>query len=635
MSMTRQVWLLIILTLLLAFAGGFGIAIVASRDFLTQQVSARSNDMAQSLALTLSQQRADPAATELLLAAQFDTGFYDSIRLVDVDGKVVVDRHYLGSEGAVPQWFATLVSLEPEVGVAQVSSGWQQIGRLEVRATAGHALKHLWNSVGSAAALFAALFLSLGFLARRGLQAVMRPLQATVAQAIALGERRFVSMPEPATLELRDVTRAMNGLVSRIKAMFDEQALQLETLYRQANCDPLTGLFNRQHFLARASSTLSAEDGAAEGGLFLVRLLDPHGLNRSLGRAGADALLRETATVLTECLPDSPDVLVGRLNGFDFALMVPGIEQLRGVADDLALRLRLVARAHPDGVRMVIGAVGWHCGGLMPAVLAAADQALARAELKGAFGVECIEFDPQPTDGEDVWRRRLQAALTQGRHALAEFPVMDRLDQLIHLECPLRLKFDEQGAAVTAAQWLPMACRTGLAPELDLAAVRAALQASARDGLGRGVNISSFSLASTSFLPGLRRLLEANRAAAGALWLEMPEASAMDHLHLLRELATLAHGFGAKVGLEHAGEHLHEASAVLEVGLDFIKLDAGLIQGVSTSQTRLQYLSGLCHLLHGVGIRVYAEGVRDPQELEVVRDAGLDGWTGPGIQMPS
>jgi EAL domain-containing protein (putative c-di-GMP-specific phosphodiesterase class I)/GGDEF domain-containing protein len=631
MSMARQIWLLITITLLLAFTGGFGISIGSSREFLTQQVSARSNDMAQSLALSLSQQRADPAAMELLLAAQFDTGFYDSIRLTDVDGAVRLDRHHTRAGGDVPQWFRRAMNLTPEPGVAQVTDGWQQLGRVEVRATTGHALEHLWQSACLAGGLFLVLILTIGLLAHRGLRVVMRPLMATVEQANALGERRFVSTPEPRTPELRDVTRAMNSLVARIKTMFDEQAVQVEALYQQAHCDTLTGLFNRQHFLARAGSTLSAEDGAAQGSLFLVRVLDPNGVNRALGRAGADALLREAAAVLSECVQDTPDALPGRLNGFDFALLVPNLTRLSDFSQEIVARLRLVTRSHSADVRIVIGAVGWECGAALPSLLAAADQALARAELLGPFGVDCSEFGAQASVGEDVWRRRLQAALQDGWHELIEFPLLDRRGALIHFECPLRLRLEAGAPVATAAQWLPMACRTGLASQLDLAAVRLALLAIERDGVARGVNISAFSLASSVFLPGLRRLLEAHRPEASKLWLEMPETGGMEHLTLLRELAALSHAFGARVGLEHAGKQIHEASAILEAGLDFVKLDASLIQGVGGAESRRQHLTGLCHLLHGVGMRVYAEGVADATDLDVLGDIGLDGWTGPAV----
>src|SRR3954469_15741754 len=77
MSLIRQVWLLLSVTLLLAFAGAIGASVHSARHYLQTQLDMKNNDTAQSLALTLSQIRGEPgareAAMELAIASQFDT----------------------------------------------------------------------------------------------------------------------------------------------------------------------------------------------------------------------------------------------------------------------------------------------------------------------------------------------------------------------------------------------------------------------------------------------------------------------------------------------------------------------------------------------------------------------------------
>jgi len=58
-------------------------------------------------------------------------------------------------------------------------------------------------------------------------------------------------VPEPRVPELRQLTQAMNTMVARLKLILDAQAQQVETLRREAHSDPVTGLANRQHFMAR------------------------------------------------------------------------------------------------------------------------------------------------------------------------------------------------------------------------------------------------------------------------------------------------------------------------------------------------------------------------------------------------
>ena len=99
---------------------------------------------------------------------------------------------------------------------------------------------------------------------------IRRPLERTVEQARAITERRFVTVAEPDVPELRNVTRAMNAMVARVKAMFEEQAGQVELLRRQAHCDPLTGLSNRAHFLGRVRTLLESASATSETVMPLV-----------------------------------------------------------------------------------------------------------------------------------------------------------------------------------------------------------------------------------------------------------------------------------------------------------------------------------------------------------------------------
>jgi predicted signal transduction protein with EAL and GGDEF domain len=181
-----------------------------------------------------------------------------------------------------------------------VSDGWKQLGRLEVRSHSSFAHDQLWSSTLSTTAILAVLALVVGVLAGFGVRRIRLPLQATVQQATALTERRFITISEPVVPELREVTRAMNTMVTRLKGMFDEQAAQVEQLRRQANCDTLTGLSNRVHFMGRLKVMLSSEDGSAGGAIVLVRLADLRQptsccrkrLRRSWSRRAARALSR-------------------------------------------------------------------------------------------------------------------------------------------------------------------------------------------------------------------------------------------------------------------------------------------------------------------------------------------------------
>ena len=125
MSLIRQVWLLLLFTLASVFVAAVGVSLHSARQYLDTQLTVKNNDAAQALALTLSQQRGDPTAMELVLSGQFDTGAYQRIELISGQGKALVSRQMPARSGLAPAWFISLVGIQPALGVAQVSDGWK------------------------------------------------------------------------------------------------------------------------------------------------------------------------------------------------------------------------------------------------------------------------------------------------------------------------------------------------------------------------------------------------------------------------------------------------------------------------------------------------------------------------------
>ena len=86
---------------------------------------------------------------------------------------------------------------------------------------------------------------------------------------------------------------------------------------------------------------------------------------------------------------------------------------------------------------------------------------------------------------------------------------------------------------------------------------------------------------------------------------------------------------GERVGLEHAGERLARLERLFEAGLDYVKLDAAVVQGVAGDAGRAGYLKSVVAMLHGLSMQVMAEGVREPDDIQALWGIGIDAVTGP------
>ncbi len=220
MSLIRQIWLLLLATLLLAFAGSAVVTVASTRDTFQTQLRLKNSDNAGSLALVLSQQKGDVELMGLVVSSQFDTGYYRRIRLLAADGKLLLLREADAAPRRAPGWFVAVLPIAAPAGVAQVSDGWRAVGSIEVQSHTSFAHDDLWLASLRATAVLLAIGLLAGVIANAVVRRIRQPLDDTVEQARSLVNGQFVTMPEPGVPELRRVTRAMNSMVARLKLTF-------------------------------------------------------------------------------------------------------------------------------------------------------------------------------------------------------------------------------------------------------------------------------------------------------------------------------------------------------------------------------------------------------------------------------
>ncbi|MFO1273529.1 MAG: EAL domain-containing protein [Rubrivivax sp.] len=631
MPLIRQIRLLLTAVIALAVGGALVAHLMTTREALAQQVRLKNQDNAESLALVLSQQHGDLGRIGLVLRAQGDTGHYRLVRFEPAAGGAPIEQRFEAAPGTAPRWWRALLPIESEPGVAQVSDGWNAVGRVVVVTHVEHAYDSLWRGSRAALLWMALLALVAAWVGGAGVRRLQVPLEATVAQAEALSEGRYVKVELPQAPELRRVGAAMNSMVDRVRALFDTQAAESERWRTLAHCDALTGLPHRAHFIARLGALQEREDGADGGVLVLVRVADLEAANRERGREAVDAALRALGHALQQQSETLAEGVAGRLNGSDFACFAPAPQAAADLAAALAAALRPLLES--AGLHAHLGAVALPSGHPAAEWLARADLALARAEAGEPFEpvllAEGASAEATPAAGEQAWRERLQAALAAGRGAIAEFPLLAPDGRLLHLECPLRVALDPAAAPEPAARWLPLALRTRLTAAADTLALQLALAAAAADGRPRCVNVAAASLAEPDFVDGLReRLLEAP-ALAPLLWLELPEAAALQDRRRVLAFARWLRPLGVKVGLEHAGRRLHRVERLYEIGLDYVKLDAAEIAGAAHDAAVQAFVRSTVGLLAGIGGQVFAEGVADGADAQALWACGVAGVTGP------
>jgi diguanylate cyclase (GGDEF)-like protein len=170
---------------------------------------------------------------------------------------------------------------------------------------------------------------------------------------------------------------------------------------------------------------------------------------------------------------------------------------------------------------------------------------------------------------------------------------------------------------------LAAAARTGLRADLE-AACWAAIADGGVPPAGRllFVNVSPD-------LIGHAGLHELVGRLPSRLVIELTEQDAVQNIALVRERLRPWIARGALVAVDDAGAGFTSLEYVAEIRPDFLKLCRGMVTGVDLDASRQAVLRATVAFAREVGARIVAEGVERPEELAVLRDAGVDygqGW---------
>ncbi|HEY5276023.1 MAG TPA: EAL domain-containing protein, partial [Coriobacteriia bacterium] len=180
----------------------------------------------------------------------------------------------------------------------------------------------------------------------------------------------------------------------------------------------------------------------------------------------------------------------------------------------------------------------------------------------------------------------------------------------------------------------------GLGPELELATLGAAVDASR--GLGSGVFLDLN--ASPRLLTHAGQLRDVLHAAGRPLVLEITEHETVEDYDRLRDaIRTL--GRDVRVAVDDAGAGVANFGHIIELRPDFVKLDISLVRRVNANLGRQAMVVGMRHFSRTAGCRLIAEGVETTEEADTLTSLGvefgqgylfgrpepIDAWVVPGL----
>ncbi|WP_152383943.1 MULTISPECIES: LapD/MoxY N-terminal periplasmic domain-containing protein [Achromobacter] len=651
MSILRQLLLSVTLAISVILLGTLALSVNSAREYLSGQLQVQSTDAAVSLALSLSQPaNNDPVVQELLVSALYDGGHFSLVRLTDPDGKVLIERRSTATAASVPAWFQALAPLDSQAASHAVSDGWRQIGEVTLIANDAYAWEALWRSslkmialvvgAGILWAIFA--FVLVGWIKNRLLREISDHVRGIGRDAP--GEQVEARVPE-----LSGVVQALNQTRERIHASVEEQNAKIESLELELNQDPVTGLPNRKYFVNEFRRALETRPAAGtsrvDGGHVLVfRQRDLADLNRHMPREFIDQWLRTACERIQGTLKRMHVAapMLARLNGSDFALLLPGCAAPQAMMVAEQVRADLHASRIPVGeghlCRWAQAMTDYGHGSQAGAVLARLDFGLMRAESAGNDQVViagATDTHSPSEAGERAWKDAIQTAL-EGRHfELSTEPLLALNGRVVRTEAMLMLRTAPDQEPIPATLFIPPAVRLDLVAECDLEAVRLGLEWLASHAGELAVRVSLPSLRGQKFLRQLALLLTENRPLARRLYVEIDAHGLVECHEQITAFARVAAEFGAHIGVRRLAQQFGAVAQLHTLPLSYVKLGGGFVGGMSQSPGSQQLTASVLETARSLGIAVYAEDVPDAETQGILQGLGIDIMRGQGVKTAS
>ncbi|WP_148863736.1 sensor domain-containing protein [Marinobacter fonticola] len=431
----------------------------------------------------------------------------------------------------------------------------------------------------------------------------------------------------------------MTGIIQEVteRKVADQQILHA-SLH-----DPLTDLPNRAKLFEYAEHLLAhSERTGRPSAVFFMDLDRFKRINDTHGHALGDALLKEAATRLRQCIR-SEDFLV-RLGGDEFLILFQDIADVHSVAETARLIIERVSEPYCiHGQELTLSAsIGISLyprdGADIDVLISHADLAMYQAKQggRGQFSFYSAELAAD-TRLTRMIEQKLKIALHQEGFTLAYQPIFDLASgDVISIEALLRWNEMDVGPE----QFIPIAEATGIIGSLgswllgQVSQQYAAWLTKRLPPLPIAINISVVELRDHEFVDRFLNTLTHASLEPGALQIELTETAAMDDIeHTIAQLAKLK-SKGVTIALDDFGTGHSSLTYLARLPLTKVKIDKSFITSLGANSVSQTVTGAMVALSHNLGLEVVAEGIETQSTLEHVRSLGCQQGQGFHLARP-
>lgn len=453
-----------------------------------------------------------------------------------------------------------------------------------------------------------------------------------------LGSIGFAAFGGPITLD-REMLATLEKFAT-VASIAVKNAMAHRQTHHQAFHDGLTGLPNRDYLHKRMDEEMCrARKGESTGAVLFIDLDDLKTVNDHFGHTSGDSVIIAAGQDITRVVGE--DAFVARVGGDEFIVILPGVADLRtiaqvadrligGIRREFAVRGQNIQMSSSVGVTLYPGD-----GDLAEEILKNADIAMYAAK---AAGKNCWRFyEPEMTKDayeKMVLTNSLRKALENGELFLHFQPLisMKRLS-VVGFEALLRWNSPQHGS-VPPCCFIPLAEQSGIILSIgewvigEACRFSRALSEMGRNQLYVAVNVSPRQLAAEGFVEIVQHCVQEAGIKPGQLEIEITENVFIESMEKsTRKLAELS-SLGIQLSLDDFGTGFSSLTYLRNLPVRTLKIDKTFIDRIDEDQVQEGFIRSIIEMAHVLNLKVVAEGVETESQLAKLAEFGCDSVQG-------
>ena len=442
----------------------------------------------------------------------------------------------------------------------------------------------------------------------------------TEKTCLELGAWDFVTKPyDPAILLLR-----LRNIIGRRKGQLLDQIRII------AQYDRLTGLYNRDYFLAQAKKLLYANP-AVDFALVRMDIDRFRQYNASFGKAAGDELLQKMADQLRARCGAHPNCVYGRMESDVFCICLPYREQ---ELHDAMQRAAAWGRSNCKNYRLefsfgvyVVRSAGMDLEKAYSYASEAAQK--CKTEINCAFSFFDDAMLRRQRDEQQI-ANEMEAALEQHQFRVYLQPKYSlRENRSCGAEALVRWMHPQRGM-ISPGMFIPLFEQNGFIVQLDHFMWQAVCLL-LRDWIARGkpvdpvsVNVSRISLYDPGIVEDLVRMTDACGIPRALLQLEVTESAYMSNPELMKTTIAQLRGRGFTILMDDFGSGYSSLNTLKDIEVDILKTDMKFLPTGGENVKSEKILTSIVRMAGWLGMPVVVEGVETRAQRDFLASIGCD-----------